>query len=73
MPEFNRKGLAVFPFWLEGGKHDEAPTDRNSHLLEPQWGTVGPPFLREGPHNHNLSTTGPVWHIRSAYGQRSPR
>ena len=35
MPEFDRKGMAVCLFWLQGGKHDKAPTDRNSRLLEP--------------------------------------
>ena len=35
---------------VQVGKHDEAPTDRNSHLIEPQWGTFGPRLLRrEGP------------------------
>ena len=35
MPEFDRKGMAVCLFWLQGSKHDKAPTDRNSRLLEP--------------------------------------
>ena len=45
IPEFDRNGLAVCLFWLEGSKHDEAPTNRNPPLIEPQWGTFGPPFF----------------------------
>ena len=40
MPEFYREGWAVC---LQGGKHNEAPTDKKSHLLEPPWGTFRPP------------------------------
>ena len=29
-----------FPDRIQGGKHDEAPTDRNSHLFDPQWGPL---------------------------------
>ena len=39
MPIFDIKGWAVCLFWLQGGKHDKAPTDKNSRLLEP---TVSP-------------------------------
>ena len=30
MPEFDREGRAVCQFWLQGGKHNETPTDKNS-------------------------------------------
>ena len=48
MPEFNTEGWAVCLFWLQGGKHDEAFTDKKSRLLKPSWGN--PSFLkrREG-------------------------
>ena len=29
MPESNRKGRAVCQFWLQGGKHNVTPTDKN--------------------------------------------
>ena len=36
MPEFDREGMAVCQFWLQGGKHNVTPTDKNtsdeSHL-----------------------------------------
>ena len=48
MPEFDRKEWAVCLFWLQGGKHDAAPTDRNSRLLERQWGTLGHTNFLEG-------------------------
>ena len=36
MPEFDREGRAVCQFWLQGGKHNVTPTDKNpsdeSHL-----------------------------------------
>ena len=42
------KRWAVCLFWLQGGKHDDAPTDRNSRLIEGQWGTAfGPPPFSE--------------------------
>ena len=44
MPEFDRKGCAICLFWLQGGKHDEAPTDRNSRLIEPQRGPLSTQF-----------------------------
>ena len=49
MPEFDRAGwAAVCLFWLQGGKHNEAPTDKKSRLLEPPWGTFGPsPFFKK--------------------------
>ena len=45
MPEFDREGRAVCQFWLQGGKHNVTPTDKNpsdeSHLGD-LWTT--PPF-----------------------------
>ena len=48
MPESDRKGKSVCQFWLQGGKHNVTPTDKNpsgeSHpgdLLTP------PPLLRK--------------------------
>ena len=45
MPESDRKGRAVCQFWLQGGKHNVTPTDKNpsdeSHpgdLLTPLFG-----------------------------------
>ena len=29
IPESDRKGRAVCQFWLQGGKHDVTPTDKN--------------------------------------------
>ena len=48
MPESDREGRAVCQFWLQGGKHNVTPTDKNpsdesqpGDLLRP------PPFLRK--------------------------
>ena len=30
MPEFDKEGRAVCQFWLQGGKHNVTPTDKNS-------------------------------------------
>ena len=46
-PEFDRQGWAVCLFWLQGGKHDEALTDRNSRLTEPQQGGPLDPLFEE--------------------------
>ena len=50
IPESDRKGRAVCQFWLQGGKHNVTPTDKNpsdeSHpgdLL-----TYPPPLFWEG-------------------------
>ena len=50
MPESDRKGRAVCQFWLQGGKHNVTPTDKNpsdeSHLGDL---LTYPPFLgKEG-------------------------
>ena len=45
MPEFTREGRAVCQFWLQGGKHNVTPRDKNpsdkSHLGD-LW--TPPPF-----------------------------
>ena len=46
MAEYDRKGCAVCLLWLQGGKHDEAPTDRSSHLIEPQRGLHVPSLVK---------------------------
>ena len=49
MPEFDREGRAVCQFWLQGGKHNVTPTDKNlsdeSHLGDLR---TPPPFFEEG-------------------------
>ena len=47
IPELDRKGWAVCLFWLQGGEHDEAPTDRNSCLIKTEQETFKPPPLFE--------------------------
>ena len=55
MPKFDREGWAVCLFWLQGGKHNEAPTDKKSGLLDQapmgDFRTPPPPLFlrREGP------------------------
>ena len=52
MPEFDRIGRAVCQFWLQGGKHNEIPTDKHESFmaLESPWvpRATPPPFLKEG-------------------------
>ena len=59
MPELDRGGWAVCMFWLQDGKQDEAPTDRNSCLIKPQRVTFGPPFrhsvLYDERHHHKAT------------------
>ena len=46
MPESDRKGRAFCQFWLQGGKHNVTPTDKNPS--ESPWGPPDrppPPFL----------------------------
>ena len=49
MPESDRKGRAVCQLWLQGGKHNVTPTDKNlsdeSHLGDL---LTAPPFLKGG-------------------------
>ena len=44
--ESDKKGRAVRQIWLQGGIHNETPTEKNF----PSWGTFGPPppFKKEG-------------------------
>ena len=46
MPEFDREGRAVCHFWLQSGKHNETPVDKNESFmaLESDRGPSGPPF-----------------------------
>ena len=37
--ESDKKGRAVRQIWLQGGIHNETPTEKNF----PSWGTFGPP------------------------------
>ena len=46
MPESDRKGRAVCQFWLQGGKHNVTPTDKNpSDESHPGDLLTAPPFL----------------------------
>ena len=46
MPEFDREGWAVCLFWLQGGKHNETPTEKNLACLSPHGGPSDPPFIK---------------------------
>ena len=46
MPESDRKGRTVCQFWLQGGKHNVTPTDKNpSDESHPGDLLTYPPFL----------------------------
>ena len=49
MPEFDREGREICQFWLQGGKHNVTPTDKNpsdkSRLEDLR---TPPPFWRKG-------------------------
>ena len=49
IPESDREGRAVCQSWLQGGKHNVTPTDKNSVSRESPWDllTYPPPF-KEG-------------------------
>ena len=47
MPEFDREGCSVCLFWLQGGKHDEAPTDKNLTCSSPCGGPLDSPLSEE--------------------------
>ena len=48
MPEFDREGWAVCQFCLQGGKLNEAPTEKKTHPYESPLGDLRTlPFLRE--------------------------
>ena len=50
IPESDREGGAVCQFWLQGGKHNETPTDKNLVWCDPPWGSPcpPPPFREKG-------------------------
>ena len=54
MPEFDKEGWAVCLFWLQGGKHDEAPTDKKSCSSSPRGGPSDPPSKEEEGRIHFL-------------------
>ena len=43
IPESDREGRAVCQSWLQGGKHNVTPTDKNSVIRESPWGPPDPP------------------------------
>ena len=43
MPESDREGKAVCQFWLQGSKHNGAPTEKRIRPLRAPLGTYGPP------------------------------
>ena len=44
MPEFDREGRAVCQFWLQGGKHNVTPTDKNPSDEGHPGDLLTPPF-----------------------------
>ena len=49
IPEFDREGRVVCQFWLQGGKHNETPTDKRTCPLRAPWGPLDPhPFREKG-------------------------
>ena len=47
MPESDREGRAVCQFWLQGGKHNVTPTDKNPSDESHPGDLLTPPFLRK--------------------------
>ena len=47
-PESDREGRAVCQFWLQGGKHNDTPTDKRIRPLRAPLGTSEPPFREKG-------------------------
>ena len=47
MPEFDREGRAVCQFWLQGGKHNVTPTDKNPSDKSHPGDLLTPLFLRK--------------------------
>ena len=49
MPEFDREGWAVCLFWLQGGKHNETPTDKKKLVRTrvPLGNLQTPPFPKK--------------------------
>ena len=48
MPESNREGRAVCQIWLQGGKHNVTPTDKNRSDESHPGDLLTPPPLRKG-------------------------
>ena len=48
MPESDREGRAVCQFWIQGGKHNVTPTDKNPSDESHPGDLLTPPFLRKG-------------------------
>ena len=48
MPEFDREGRAVCQFWLQGGKHNVTPTDKNPSDESHPGDLLTPPLFEEG-------------------------
>ena len=45
MPESDRKGRAVCQFWLQGGKHNVTPTDKNPSDESHPWDLLTAPLF----------------------------
>ena len=45
MPEIDREGRTVCQFWLQGGKHNETPTDKRTRPSRAVWGPPESPPL----------------------------
>ena len=58
IPESDRKGRAVCQSWLQGGKHNVTPTDKNPSDESHPRGPPDPPFLggKEGDYKVPLKT-----------------
>ena len=47
IPESDREGRAVCQIWLQGGIHNETPTDKKTRLDEsPPGGPLAPPLRK---------------------------
>ena len=53
MPELDREGRTVCQFWLQSGKHNVIPTDKNSSDESHPGDLLTPPSLlrKEGDYN----------------------
>ena len=58
MPESDREGRAVCQFWLQGGKHNETPTDKNESFMA--LGNLGPPTPPPPPLKEGVRSNGPT-------------
>ena len=46
-PESDREGRAFCQIWLQGGIHNETPTDKKNLSGRAPWGPLAPPFKRK--------------------------